>query len=148
MSQPRFVLTSPQVKNDTCDINWTHCFICQNATDTSSLTSPGRGRGRARINASRSASVDIPGGSHATFPSNLFTWQNSQCSDRLPCPLLRRIHLYASEASLQRTFLDNNAVFHKKCVSFYTGKRLQDVIKKRHINEEFADANMSSPKKT
>ena len=91
--------------------------VCQNSTDKSPLTSPGRGRGTAMINASRSASVDIPGGSHATVASNLFAWQNSECSDRLPCPLLRRIHLYASEATLQQAFMDNNAVFHKKCVS-------------------------------
>ena len=140
MSQSKFILSSPETKT-AGDVNWKFCFICQNSFDNSPLTSPCRGRGRGR--SSGSNTISATGGSYTTVTSNIYAWQN--CCDRIPRLLYQRICLYRKNSDLQQAFVENSAVFHKKCVAYYTNIRLQDAVKKRHLED---NGNTISPKKT
>ena len=142
MSQSKFILSSPETTTAD-DVNWKFCFICQNWFDNSSLTSPGRGRGRGRSSGSNTTSAI--GGSYTTVASNLYAWQNSECCDRIPRLLCQRICLYRKNSDLQQAFVENSAVFQKKCVAYYTNTRLQDAVKKRHLED---NGDTISPKKT
>ena len=44
------------------------------------------------------------------------------------------------------TFVENSSVFQKKCVAYYTNIRLQDAVKKIHLEDN--EVNTISPKKT
>ena len=118
-----FVLTSPDRPVQNIKIDWKLCFICQKKEPKSVQTvSPSN---RKDFDKKDSSTY----GSYITVAKNLVQWKDE---NNFPVPVKQRINLISSNLSpdevtldLQKSFVSNEAIFHKTCICKYDITKLE-----------------------
>lgn len=63
--------------------------------------------------------------SYPTTAGLLFEWMEGENCDRVDGRLRRRMRLFESKQELSRSFIDNEAIFHKLCLNRYDRHKLK-----------------------
>ena len=99
-----FEIVSPDTPLVVKDINWELCYICQLDEVASDIVSPFKIAGFAE-NPEKSS-----------YHSTAALLKKFQEINELPSLLQRRIEQYDMDNELASAFIDNKAIFHKKCL--------------------------------